>query len=128
MLVEEQCLHKLPDNVPIELAAMIEPLVVVHHAIKQAGEQDLTRKNVLVLGGGPVGIAMSLALRAYNTKQIIVSEPTVTRQNQISEYAHVVLNPKEDNIGDRCRALTQGHGVDLVFDCAGVQPAMDSGK
>lgn len=128
MLVEEHCLHLLPTNVSLEVAAIIEPLVVVHHAIKQAGKHDLSHVNVLVLGGGPVGIAMSLALRAYNTKQIIVSEPTQARRKQVSEFAHVVLDPRKEDIGNRCRELTVGVGVDLVFDCAGVQAAMNSGE
>ena len=50
MLVEENMLHIIPENISLDCAAIIELLVVVHHAIKQAGKLDLTQLVVLVLG------------------------------------------------------------------------------
>jgi (R,R)-butanediol dehydrogenase/meso-butanediol dehydrogenase/diacetyl reductase len=38
-----------------------------------------------------------------------------------------VLNPIEDGIGDACRKLTGGEGVDIAFDAAGVQRGLDAG-
>ena len=49
-----------------------------------------------------------MALRAQNTKLVIVSEPTIARRKHLSDWAHVVLNPREENVGDRCRELTDG--------------------
>ena len=119
MLVEERMVHLLPDNVPLEYAAIIEPLVVVHHAIKAAGVKSWEPLDVLVVGGGPVGIAMTMTLRAHGAKQVIVSEPTAARRKQVSELANVIINPQEDDVGRRCRAVTGGHGAQVVFDCAG---------
>jgi 2-desacetyl-2-hydroxyethyl bacteriochlorophyllide A dehydrogenase len=125
--VDEDMLLAMPKEIPMEYAAVLEPLAVVWHGIKQTGITDWANKNVLVLGGGPIGIAMSLCLKAQGTKQIIVSEPTPTRRTQVSEFASVVLNPIEDNIGQKCQNLTDGEGVDVVFDCAGVPAALDAG-
>jgi threonine dehydrogenase-like Zn-dependent dehydrogenase len=39
----------------------------------------------------------------------------------------VVLNPREVNVGDKCRELTGGKGIDIVFDCAGIMPGLMDG-
>jgi len=46
---------------------------------------------------------------------------------QIENFSDVVFNPTQQNIGDECRTLTDGRGVDLVFDCAGIMPALEAG-
>ena len=40
--------------------------------------------------------------------------------------AHVVLDPSKEDIVARCRELCDGQGVNIAFDCAGVQPGLDS--
>lgn len=38
-----------------------------------------------------------------------------------------VLDPTKNNVGERCRELTEGKGVDVVFDCVGIAPALKDG-
>lgn len=124
--VQERMLHPLGD-IPIEYAAVIEPLAVVHHAVKESGITDWKDRSILILGGGPIGFALILDLKAHGATNIIVSEPTVKRRQQVSEFAQTTINPIEENVGDRCRDLTGGEGVDVVFDCAGVPVALEAG-
>ncbi|KAF1997283.1 threonine dehydrogenase [Amniculicola lignicola CBS 123094] len=121
--------YPLPDSVDLKLACLIEPLAVAWHAIMISGidKESWAGKTVLVLGGGPVGIAHIYVLRALGCDKIFVSEPTAARAAQNKEIADEVINPVKENVGDRCRKLTGGEGVDVVFDCAGVQRAMDAG-
>lgn len=125
--VDEDMLLSLPPEILIEYAAIFEPLAVVWHGIKQTGFTDWTDKNVLVLGGGPLGLATLLCLKAQDAKQIIVSEPTQTRRKQVSEFASAVLNPIEEDVAQKCLDLTNGVGVDVVFDCAGVPAGLETG-
>lgn len=118
--------YPLPDSVDLSLAALVEPLAVAWHAIELCETLDWTNKSVLIIGGGPVGIAHIHVLRSHGCKQIFVSEPTATRTNQNKEIADAVFNPINDNIGEKCRELTGGKGVDVVFDCAGIQKGMDA--
>lgn len=127
VVVEERMLHPLGPNIPLEYAAVIEPLAVVHHAVKETGIQDWKDKTVLVLGGGPIGFALLLDLKAHGATKIIVSEPTSRRREQVAEFAHTVVNPVKENVGERCRELTDGEGVDVVFDCAGVPVGLEAG-
>ncbi len=110
--VDEQSLYPLGD-IPLEYAAVIEPLAVVHHAIKESGVKDWKDKTVLVLGGGPIGFALLLLLRAHGATNVVVSEPATRRREQVSEYAQVVIDPVKEKVGDKCRELTDGRGVDV---------------
>ncbi|KAF2713479.1 threonine dehydrogenase, partial [Pleomassaria siparia CBS 279.74] len=125
--IDAKLCYPLPDSVDLSLAALIEPLAVAWHAIEISGIDDWTAKSVLILGGGPVGIAHIYVLRVKGCKQIYVSEPTSTRAAQNEEIADRVINPVKENVGDICRELTDGEGTHAVFDCAGVQRAMDAG-
>ena len=65
--------HPLPDSLPLELAALIEPLAVAWHVANISEIADFSDHSVLILGGGPVGIALIFVLRARGAKQILVS-------------------------------------------------------
>ena len=81
---------------------------------------------MLILGGGPIGLAVIQALRARGCKQIIVSEVASMRKEFAKEFgAHEVLDPTKDDIAAKCRELTNGQGVNIAFDAAGVQVGMD---
>ena len=124
--MQEQALYPL-GNIPLEYAAVIEPLAVVHHAVKESGIKDWKDKTVLVLGGGPIGFALLLDLKAHGATNVIVSEPATIRREQVSEFAQAVIDPTKENVGDKCREVTGGDGVDVVFDCAGVPVGLEAG-
>ena len=125
--VEGNMLLSLPPSIPIEYAALIEPLAVVWHAIKGTEITEWKDKHVLVLGGGPIGFALSLCLKAQGANKVIVSEPTEARRKQIAEFAASVLNPITEDVGQKCQDLTGGVGVEVVFDCAGVPAGLEAG-
>ena len=125
--VDARMCHTLPEDVDLSLAALIEPLAVGWHAIATTNLSDWSSKSVLVVGGGPVGLAVMIVLRAFGCQNIIVSEPATVRAAQNKSIADVVLNPLKDNVGARCRELTGGEGVAAVFDCAGNQKGFEAG-
>jgi threonine dehydrogenase-like Zn-dependent dehydrogenase len=102
----------------------VEPLAVGKHAIKSSGITDYSGLTCLVLGGGPIGQAVLYNLKACGPRKLFVPEPTEKRYQQIAELADKTFNPVRDHIGDKCRSLTGGAGVDLVFDCAGSEAGL----
>lgn len=124
--VEEKHVHPLPAGLSLEFAALIEPLVVGYHATQQAGV-DLEGKDILILGAGPIGIALISNLRACRVRQILLSEPTAKRSETAKDLVERVINPRSENVSQVCRQLTDNKGVDVVFDCAGVQVALEAG-
>ena len=125
--VEEKMLYEIPDSVPLEYAALVEPLTVAHHAIKMTGLKSYADKSVLIVGGGPVGYAVILALRGAGCKRIVVSEPTKRRREEVGKLVEMVVDPRSEDVGERCRELTDGKGMDVCFDCAGVQKGLEAG-
>ncbi|WP_427026350.1 L-idonate 5-dehydrogenase (plasmid) [Aureimonas ureilytica] len=57
----EQCVA-VPDTLPLEAAALAEPLAVSLHAVARAG--DVSGRSALVVGAGPIGLLVLLCLRA----------------------------------------------------------------
>ncbi len=125
--VDARLCYALPEDVDLRLAALVEPLAVGWHAVATAGVSDWEGQSVLVLGGGPVGVATILVLRVFGCKTVVVSEPTEVRKEQVKSIADVVLDPVKDDVGEKCRELTGGEGVDVVFDCAGNQNGFVAG-
>jgi threonine dehydrogenase-like Zn-dependent dehydrogenase len=109
----------LPDSIPLDIAALVEPLAVGWHAVSRSPlEKD---SSILILGGGPIGIAVILALKARGCGKIIVSEISSSRQKFCSHFGtDVILDPTKDDVLTRVKEETNGDGVDIVFDCAGV--------
>jgi len=82
---------------------------------------------VLVLGGGPIGLSVIQALKAQGSESIIVAEVASRRKEFAKSFgASHILDPSKEDVVARCRELTGGQGVDVVYDCAGVQVALDS--
>jgi (R,R)-butanediol dehydrogenase/meso-butanediol dehydrogenase/diacetyl reductase len=124
--VDSNMLHAIPDNVSIADVAIAEPLATAHHAVKAAGIHNLGNANTLVIGGGPVGLMLILALRAQGAKHIAVSEPTSARREHLKDMADLVINPLEQDVSAVCKESTQGLGPDVVFDCAGVPQSIET--
>ncbi|KAF2717792.1 GroES-like protein [Polychaeton citri CBS 116435] len=124
-VLPEYCVTKLPDNVSLDIAALVEPLAVGWHAVQATPIK--TTDSALILGGGPIGLAVIQALRAKGVNNIIVSEMSAMRKKFASDFgAHHVLDPRQDDIVASCRALCDGQGVHVVFDAAGVQAGLDA--
>jgi threonine dehydrogenase-like Zn-dependent dehydrogenase len=126
MSIHESQVYAIPDSL-LPYGALVEPLAVAWHAAKRSDLTDFRGKSVLIVGGGPIGIALVLVLRSWGADKIIVSEPTVARRKQNESLADHVLSPIDQNIGDECRALTDGEGVDICFDAAGVPAGLSAG-
>jgi len=81
----------------------------------------------LILGGGPIGIAVIQALRAKGCGHIIVSEISSRRQQFAKEFgADTILDPRKVDVVKTVQDMTEGEGVDIVFDCAGVAVGLET--
>lgn len=82
--------------------------------------------SVLVLGGGPIGLAVVQSLKARGAENIIVSEPAARRREFAKQFgAHHVLDPTSEDIVTKVREFCDGRGANIAFDAAGVQVGVD---
>ncbi|KAI9836756.1 MAG: hypothetical protein M1837_003244 [Sclerophora amabilis] len=123
VVIPRASVYHLPDNVKLEIGALVEPIAVAWHAVKISPFKD--GDSVLILGGGPIGLAVIQALKARGAGKIIVSEVAPRRKEFAKEFgAHYVLDPTKDDIVARCREICDGVGPNVAFDAAGVQPGL----
>jgi threonine dehydrogenase-like Zn-dependent dehydrogenase len=123
LTVPAEAVLKLPNNVPLDVAALVEPLSVGWHATTVASIRP--KSAVLVLGGGPIGLAVIQCLRAQGVINIIVAEVATRRQHFAKAFgASHILDPKSDDVVQISKELSGGIGPDVVFDCAGVPASL----
>jgi threonine dehydrogenase-like Zn-dependent dehydrogenase len=79
-------LVSVPDNVSLEKASLAEPLAVSWHAVKlgMAALHPSMDRKALVLGGGAIGLAASLALTAMGIEDVSVVEPNPVRRDYLN--------------------------------------------
>jgi len=78
-----QNLITVPDHVPLAKAALAEPLAVSWHAARLAlaAQHPKAARRALVIGGGAIGLAASLALKAMGVADVTIAEPNETRRS-----------------------------------------------
>ena len=104
--------------------ALVEPLTVAWHAVNNSSFQP--GDNVLIVGAGPVGLAVLQVLKARGAGEILVSEISSRRQEFARHFgATHVLDPRVGDVVSRCKELCDGEGPAVVFDAAGVQQGID---
>lgn len=115
----------LPPSISLEVGALVEPLAVGWHAVSISPYKE--GDSALVLGGGPIGLATIQVLVSKGCKNIVVSEVAKRRREFAAQFgAHHVFDPTAVDLVAEVEKLTGGLGVDVGFDCAGVQGAVDT--
>lgn len=122
MLLSERLLMPVPAGTPKELAALTEPMAVGRHAMhmaRLAGDEA-----VIVIGAGPVGLAVIANLKAAGAGPVVASEPTPKRRGLAAALgADAVVDPAETDAYalDDVRRREQI----VVFECVGAPGIID---
>jgi L-iditol 2-dehydrogenase len=109
----------LPPGVPVEHAALVEPIVCCATAVQNA---DLPMgATVLVTGAGPMGLLTLQLARRGGAARVVVSEPNPARRALALRLgADLAVDPREGDMPEAVRDLTRGRGADAAFECAGL--------
>lgn len=125
---EEHC-HKVPKDLPLDIAALIQPIAVCWHALRICNFKK--GSSALVIGGGPIGLGIILALHGHGCTDIVVSEPAKIRRDFAKKLGARVFDPlskssHEENI-KYLRDIAPGNdGFNYTFDCSGSQHTIDA--
>lgn len=111
-------LHKLPENLSLQLGAMIEPLAVACHDVR-LGEL-VADENAIVIGGGPIGLLVALVARQKGAN-VMISEVNKNRIEFIQSIGFQTVNPIEQDLVKTVEEFTKGAMADVVFEVSGVQ-------
>lgn len=113
----------LPESMSFEEGAMIEPLAVAVHAIKQAG--DVNGLNIIVLGAGPIGNLVAQAAKGMGAAKVMVTDISEFRLEKAAECGvDVCVNTKTADLGEEILKHFGPDKADIIYDCAGTNVTM----
>lgn len=114
----ERFVHKIPDSLSYEKAALIEPMSVALHSLRVGGFQ--VGQTAIVTGAGPIGLATVECLRASGARRVIVIQrKSIRQQYALRSGADAVLDPNETDVVAEVKKLTGGVGADIAFETTG---------
>ncbi|HEX4794543.1 MAG TPA: zinc-binding dehydrogenase [Humisphaera sp.] len=120
--VPARCLHRIPDGLPFEKAALTEPCCVAYNAVARNAKIE-PGDRVVVFGPGPIGLLCAAMARLCGAEVAVVGlERDHTRLQIAKQYG---CEPIVGGLEDWARA-TDGLGVDGVIDAAGVSATLKS--
>jgi len=87
----------------------------------ERGEGIRPGDNVVILGGGPIGLAAVAILKRAGAAKVILSEPSVTRRNIAKQLgADVVIDPTKESFVEAVLDSTNGMGAKLYLEATGL--------
>ena len=101
--------------------SLVEPTCVAYNAVIERGGGIRPGDRVVVLGGGPVGLAACAILKRAGASKVIISETQDSRARmalQVGADYHV--NPMKEDFADQILELTDGMGADLFMEATGL--------
>ena len=109
---------RLPREVNSRQGATVEPLAVGLHAVDK-GKVKLGDR-VLVIGGGPIGLAVVAFAKLAGAFRVVVSEYAEIRRNTSMAFgASGFIDPAKEEIAEAFARIAGGP-PDVIFECVGV--------
>ena len=115
----------VPPNIPIEMAACMEPC---GNAVHTAFAGPLSGCNIAVTGCGPIGLFAIGVARAAGAARVFASDVSAYRLDLARKMqADAVIDSSKENFVERVHELTHGRGLDGVLEMSGHPAAMRDG-
>jgi (R,R)-butanediol dehydrogenase/meso-butanediol dehydrogenase/diacetyl reductase len=123
--VPEYTAVKIPDNLPLDKAAVVEPAGIAFHSLRIS--QFKAGDDAAVFGAGPIGLLMISELKAAGANRIYSVAHSEARREQAKRFgATTVLDPDKDDVVKIIREQT-GVGVSVSYDFAGADQTLAMG-
>ena len=122
--VPQRVLYRLPDGLPFEHAALVEPFAIALHAIRRVS--IALNDTVVVVGAGMIGLALVQALRHTGCGRLISVDVADDRLALAKKFgATNLVNSARENAGEIILDLTRGRGADVAFEAVGITATVD---
>lgn len=122
-LPEDFC-YKLPEGMSLEEGALVEPLAVAVHIVKQAGVKP--GESVVVFGAGPVGLLCCAVAKAFGASKIVTVDINEDRLAFALKFAATAaFRSQKEGPEESAKRLIQecdlGDGADVIIDASGAE-------
>ncbi|MFW6237624.1 MAG: alcohol dehydrogenase catalytic domain-containing protein [Halanaerobiales bacterium] len=121
-------IYQIPDSLSMEEASILEPMADAIHAVQRA---EVELEDVVVLAGaGTLGLCMLQIIKLKTPKKLIVLDVIESRLELARKLgADLCLNPKEEDVVQTVKDLTNGYGCDVYIEAtsspAGVKQGLE---
>jgi L-iditol 2-dehydrogenase len=125
----DYCIHKIPDTVSLEVAAMTEPLAICVYGCLERGKvkkDDFT----VIYGMGSIGLFTLITLLDFGVKNIICvtsTKNTMDRFHLAKELGATKVLSTNADVEKEVLTLNDGWKADCVIDCSGAPAAINQG-
>ena len=119
-VVSERAAYRIPDEVPFEYAAMMEPLSCCLHGIDRSGIHP--GDTVAIIGFGAIGQMMFQLAQLSGAARVVVVEPVAPKRKKAEEMgAFLTCDPHREDVSEKLQALH----FHSVIECVGRKDTME---
>ena len=104
-----------------KIGSLVEPTSVAYNAVIERGGGIRPGENVVILGGGPIGIAAAKILKTAGAAVCILSEPNEHRATLARKMGvDYTIDPSKENFGEKVKEYTDNEGAALYLKATGL--------
>lgn len=108
----------IPQEMTYEQGAMIEPLAVAVHGVKQFG--DMKGRKVAVLGAGPIGNLVAQTAKGMGAEKVMITDVSEYRLDLAKQCGiDVAVNTLKQDFNEAMLEAFGPDKADVIYDCAG---------
>jgi L-iditol 2-dehydrogenase len=124
LALPDRILYRLPDNLPFEQAAMVEPVSIAVHAVQRT--KIAPGSTAVVIGSGMIGLLVIQALRWAGAAQVVAVDLADNRLELARRLGatHTVNSGRADAAAEVTQ-ITSGLGADTAFEVVGFTPTVN---
>lgn len=116
MAHEARYCHKIPDTLTFSQGALLEPLSVIIHAIRQCKGSISIGKPALICGAGPIGLIALAAARASGAWPLVITD---VEESRLEFARSFVPGAKTYHVQASKSPLLCSEEIRLMFGCTG---------
>jgi (R,R)-butanediol dehydrogenase / meso-butanediol dehydrogenase / diacetyl reductase len=120
--VPASLLVRLPPEVALRHAALVEPTAVAVHDVRRASLRP--GESALVVGAGPIGLLIAGVARTEGAR-VLLAEVDQHRRDLARRLGFDVLDPAATGIAEQVEEWAGGAGAEVAFEVSGSQPGLD---
>jgi L-iditol 2-dehydrogenase len=120
--VPQRILYRLPETLPFEHAALVEPYSIALHAVHRAKDSFAT---AVVFGAGMIGLAIVQMLKHAGCPEVIAVDVAQDRLTLAKQCGATTINSTTENALETILSRTEGRGVDAAFEAVGITATVD---
>jgi 2-desacetyl-2-hydroxyethyl bacteriochlorophyllide A dehydrogenase len=114
--VKADWLVRLPADIDLRRAALVEPVAVAVHDVDRVGVARGDR--IVVIGAGPIGLLIAVIARRRGA-EVLVAEPRASRRQLAERLGMATIDPTGADLPTTVEAWTADAGADIAFEVSG---------